>query len=99
MNNPVVVPAPMTLVALTDTVPLPLGTRTVADVAVSLTTVALLPPKEPAAASRPNPLTVTSDPGRASAGNTDNTSGHDQPSAIGVPRPVAGSYPEVAGKY
>jgi hypothetical protein len=81
----------MRLVALTETVPLPAGTMTVADVAVALTTCAALPPKEMAAFSRPNPPMATSAPGAASAGEIDVTSGHDHPPAIGLPRPVAGS--------
>ena len=58
----------MRLVALTETVPLPAGTTTVADVAVALTTCAALPPKETVAFSRPNPPMVTSAPGRRLGG-------------------------------
>jgi hypothetical protein len=81
----------MRLLALTATVPLPEGTTTVAEVEVVLTTCAERPPKEKVAFSRPNPPMVASTPGAACEGETDVTSGHDQPPAIGVPRPVTGS--------
>jgi hypothetical protein len=92
VNEPSVVPVPNTLVPTTETVPLPAGTVTVAEVAVGVpTTVAALPPKEMVAFSSPRPVRVTVEPGVAFDGEIEVISGHDSPCAIGEPTPVAKS--------